>query len=178
MKKILVFGASTSSKSINKQLANFVGNQLKESEFTLIDLNDYTMPIYSTDEEISNGFSKNTIRFSNLFEEYDGFIISLAEHNGYYTAAFKNMFDWASRVHIKIFRDKPIMLTATSPGKRGGLTVLEHASLSFPRFGAKQVFSFCLPSFNANFQNGKIVNEDLLVDLKNKVQEFENSINL
>ena len=39
MKKILVFGASTSSKSINKQLANFVGNQLKESEFTLIDLN-------------------------------------------------------------------------------------------------------------------------------------------
>jgi NAD(P)H-dependent FMN reductase len=135
------------------------------------------MPMYSTDEEISNGFSENTLRFSNLFEEYDGFIISLAEHNGYYTAAFKNMFDWASRVDIKIFRDKPIMLTATSPGKRGGLTVLEYASSSFPRFGAKQVVSFSLPSFNANFQNGKIVNEEFSLELKGKIQEFENYVN-
>jgi NAD(P)H-dependent FMN reductase len=176
MKKILAFAATTSSQSINKKLANYAAQQLQKSSYELIDLNDFEMPMYSIDEELKNGFSENTIKFSNLFEEYDGFIISLAEHNGYFTAAFKNMFDWASRVNIKLFRDKPILLTATSPGKRGGLTVLEHASLSFPRFGAKELVAFSLPSFGANFENGKIVNETLLNDLQVKVKEFENLI--
>lgn len=177
IKKIIVFGATTSSQSINKQLANFTGSLLKSVKYDLIDLNDFTMPMYSIDEEKANGFSENTKKFAQLFEEYDGFIISLAEHNGSYTAAFKNMFDWASRLDVKVFKDKPLLLMATSPGGRGGKSVLEHASSRFPRHGAKELITFSLPSFGANFQNEKIVNEELFIELKDKIQEFENYVN-
>lgn len=177
MKKIVAFGATTSSKSINKKFAKFAGSQLQQLSFDLIDLNDYEMPMYSIDEELENGFSSNTIRFFNLFKEYDGFIISLAEHNGSYTAAFKNMFDWASRIEMKLFRNKPILLLATSPGKRGGLTVLEQATATFPRHGASQVFSFSLPSFSVNFKEEKIENKELLEVFQLKIKEFETFVN-
>lgn len=177
MKKILAFGASTSSTSINKKLVTFTAQGLENSTFKVIDLKDFSLPIYSEDEEKENGIPKEAKRFSDLFDEYDGFIISLAEHNGSYTAAFKNMFDWASRIEIKVFRNKPILLMATSPGKRGGLSVLKQATATFPRHGASQVVSFSLPSFMTNFKEDKIVNEELLGGLKNKVQEFENFVN-
>ena len=177
MKKILAFGASTSATSINKKLATFSAQSLENSTFKVIDLKDFSLPIYSEDEEKENGIPKDAKRFSDLFDEYDGFVISLAEHNGSYTAAFKNIFDWASRIEIKVFRNKPILLMATSPGRRGGLTVLEQATATFPRHGSSQVFSFSLPSFFVNFKEDKIVNEELLEELKNKVQEFENFVN-
>ena len=177
MKKILAFAGSTSSTSINKKLATFTAQNLENTTSKVINLRDFKMPIYSFDEEKENGIPEDAKKFSNLFDEYDGFIISLAEHNGSYTAAFKNMFDWASRIDIKVFRNKPILLMSTSPGRRGGLTVLEQATATFPRHGASQVFSFSLPSFFVNFKEDKIINEEFLGELKNKVQEFENLVN-
>ena len=51
MNKIVAFGASSSSRSINHQLAQWVADQLEDVEVSLLDLNDYEMPIYSTDRE-------------------------------------------------------------------------------------------------------------------------------
>lgn len=172
-KKILVFGASTSSTSINKQLANFAGGLLKKTDFLLIDLNDYPMPIYSIDEEKVNGFSKKTKEFAQLFKDFDGFIISLAEHNGSFTTAFKNMFDWLSRIDIKFFQNKPLLLMATSPGSRGGRSVLDHASACFLRHGTSKIVSFSLPNFYTNFEENKVKHINFLEDLKEKVISFE-----
>ncbi|PQJ72310.1 NADPH-dependent FMN reductase [Polaribacter butkevichii] len=176
MKKILAFAGSTSSTSINKKLATFAAENLKETEFDIIDLRDFTLPIYSEDEE-KNGFPEDAIKFSALLDNYDGFILSLAEHNGSYAAAFKNIFDWSSRVEASVFRDKPLLLMATSPGARGGQSVLETAISRFPRQGAKELISFSLPSFYDNFKEGKIVNEELLTALKLQVSQFEESVN-
>ena len=41
---------------------------------------------------------------------------------------------------------------ATSPGGRGGQSVLEMAKDRFPRHNANIVATFILPSFNDNFQ--------------------------
>lgn len=75
----------------------------------------------------------------------DLIIISLAEYNGSYTAAFKNIFDWIS----KFLTENPLMikifLVATSPGGRGGMTVLEAAKAVFPFHGGNVVEDFVLP---------------------------------
>ena len=176
MKKILAFAGSTSSTSINKKLATFAAENLENTSFEIIDLRDYKLPIYSEDEE-KNGFSNDAIKFSALLDAFDGFILSLAEHNGSYAAAFKNIFDWSSRINSKVFRDKPLLLMATSPGGRGGKTVLEAATQSFSRMGAKEVISFSLPSFYDNFKEDKIINKELLEVLKEKVVKFENIVN-
>lgn len=176
MKKILAFAGSTSSTSINKQLATFAAENLENTSFDVIDLRDFSMPVYSTDEE-QNGFPENAIKFNSFLNNYDGFILSLAEHNGTYTAAFKNIFDWVSRLEVNVFRAKPLLLMATSPGAMGGRFVLAAAEQRFPRQGAKTITTFSLPSFYDNFKEGKIVNDDLLSTLKTKVVEFENNVN-
>lgn len=177
MKKILAFAGSTSSTSINKQLATFAAKNLQNSSFEVIDLREFTMPIYSEDEEKENGLPEDAKRFSALLDTYDGFILSLAEHNSSYAAAFKNIYDWTSRVEGNVFRDKPLLLMATSPGGLGGKSVLAAGEQRFSRQGAKELLTFSLPDFYDNFKEGKIINNVFLSSLKNKVQEFENFVN-
>jgi NAD(P)H-dependent FMN reductase len=101
----------------------------------------------------------------------------LAEHNGSYAAAFKNIFDWSSRIHVKVFRDKPLLLMATSPGGMGGKFVLEAGIQKFSRMGAKELVSFSLPNFYDNFKEDAIVDKEISAALKEKVCQFENFIN-
>jgi NAD(P)H-dependent FMN reductase len=175
MKKILAFAGSTSSTSINKKLAVFAAENLESISFDVIDLRDFEMPMYSEDEE-KNGFSENTKKFSALLDGYDGFILSLAEHNGSYAAAFKNIFDWSSRVEAAVFRDKPLLLMATSPGDMGGRFVLEAGTQKFSRMGAKELISFSFPNFYDNFKEGEIIHADLMKLLKEQVTKFENAV--
>ena len=172
MKKILAFAGSTSSTSINKQLASYAAENLEDIKFDIIDLRDFNLPIYSVDEE-KKGFPEDAKKITSLLDNYDGFILSLAEHNGSYAAAFKNIFDWTSRIEVKIFRDKPLLLMAASPGGRGGQSVLDSGISRFPRMGAKELVIFSFPNFHDNFKEGKIVNEDLNKELKSQVIKFE-----
>ena len=50
-KKVLTFGASNSTTSINKSFAIYAANQLKNIEIMIADLNDYASPLYSIDLE-------------------------------------------------------------------------------------------------------------------------------
>ncbi|WP_088324903.1 NADPH-dependent FMN reductase [Polaribacter tangerinus] len=177
MKKILAFAGSTSSTSINKRLITFTVNNLKNTLFDIVDLKDLNVPIYSEDEEKENGFPEDIVTFSNALDSYDAFIVSLAEHNGTYSAAFKNIFDWVSRVNGNVFRDKPLLLMAASPGGMGGRFVLAAAEQRFPRHGAKEVSTFSFPNFSENFKHEKIVNPDLLDALKKKIQQLEILVN-
>lgn len=44
--KILAFAGSSSSTSINRELVKFVLKDFQEEEINLIDLNDFTMPVF------------------------------------------------------------------------------------------------------------------------------------
>ena len=134
--KLLAFGASTSSTSINRQLANFAANQVADAEVTDLDLSQFSLPIYSSDEEEANGIPADARAFKDLITSHDGIVVSLAEHNGSYAAAFKNLYDWVSRIDQSVWADKPMLLLSTSPGGRGGMTVMEAAKATFPRMGA------------------------------------------
>ncbi|MDA3929817.1 MAG: NAD(P)H-dependent oxidoreductase [Prolixibacteraceae bacterium] len=118
-KKIVAFGASNSKKSINKTLANYVANRVPNSEVDLIDLNDFEMPIYSIDRQHEKGIPEEAVRFLSIVKQADGIIISFAEHNGNFTVAFKNIFDWVSRIEKNVWMNKPMILLATSPGVGG-----------------------------------------------------------
>lgn len=175
MKKILVFGGSTSTTSINKQLATYASTLLKGLETRIIDMNDYKAPIYSTDEE-AIGFPKKMLELSEEMKSYDGYIVSLAEHNGSYAAAFKSILDWLSRINRTIFNDKPVLLMAASPGGRGGASVLVNAAAYFPHAGASSVETFSFPGFYDNFKEGSIVDQELSNSLKKIVHAFENKL--
>ncbi|MDF5491055.1 NAD(P)H-dependent oxidoreductase, partial [Vibrio parahaemolyticus] len=47
--KIVAFGASTSSTSINKLLATYAANQVEGAQVNVLDLNDYQAPMFSED---------------------------------------------------------------------------------------------------------------------------------
>jgi len=174
MKKIIAFGASSSKTSINKQLAIYTANLFSNAEVETLDLNDFEMPIYSTDKENESGIPKLAQDFYNKLSSADLIIISFAEHNGAYTAAFKNIFDWISRINSKTFQEKPMLLLATSPGPRGGNSILEIAKNRFPFQGGVVKGTFSLPNFFENFDTAKgIVNQDLknqLLGIINDVQ--------
>ncbi|MFD1061697.1 NADPH-dependent FMN reductase [Winogradskyella litorisediminis] len=176
MKKIIVLAGSLSKTSINQQLAIYASTLVNNVEIKLLDLNDYEMPLYSPERENENGKPEEAYNFVNEIKNADGIIISLAEYNGSYTGAFKNTFDWASRVEGKTFQDKPMLLMATSPGARGGQNVLAAATNRFPIHAANIVAKFSLPSFGDNFEDGKITNEELNNDLSKQVQTFEKSL--
>jgi len=176
-KNILVFGGSTSSTSINKQLANYASSFLENINVNVIDLSVFDIPVFSVDQE-KEGVPESIMELSKMFKHTDGFIISLAEHNGSYAAGYKNIIDWISRVEKKVFHDKPVLLMATSPGARGGITVLQTAKNYYPYMGANIVGSFSLPSFTSNFQDGKIVDKDLASKLEIEVTKFKKELNL
>ena len=173
-KKILAFGASNSTKSINKQLAEYAANLFENAEVELLDLNDYEMPIYSMDREKKDGIPQLAHDFYEKIGSSDLILISFAEHNGAYSTAFKNIFDWMSRINGKTFQEKPMLLLATSPGARGGSSVLEMANKRFPFQGGVVKGSFSLPNFNDNFDAEKgITNEELnkqLVEIVNSIE--------
>ena len=53
--------------------------------------------------------------YFDKLESADAFVISLAEHNGTYTAAYKNLFDWASRINQQMFAHKPVVYLSDKP---------------------------------------------------------------
>jgi len=166
--KIIAFGASPSKNSINKKLATYAASLFENAAVEVLDLNDYEMPIFSVDVEESIGQHEKAKSFLSKIESADFLVISLAENNSNYSAAFKNIFDWCSRIDPKVFKNKPMLLMATSPGARGGSTVLEIGKNALPRYGADIKATFSLPSFNANFNvdKGQISNPELDKQLK------------
>ena len=153
--KILAFGASNSSTSINRQLATFAAGQIAGADITILDLNDFEMPIYSIDREKVNGIPQLAHDFKSHVKKADRIIISFAEHNGGYSVAFKNVMDWMSRIEGDTWEGKPFFLMSTSPGARGGATVLGQATGRFGYMGGQVMASFSLPNFFESFDPKK-----------------------
>lgn len=176
--KIIAFGASSSRKSINKQLATYAANLATEAQqdtvVEILDLNDYELPIFSEDKEAELGQPEAAKAFFNKLGESDAIIISFAEHNGSYTAAYKNLFDWASRINQKVFQNKSMLLLSTSPGPGGASSVLAAASGSAFYFAGDIKATLSIPNFFDNFdmENAKLKNEDLKQQLQGAVESL------
>lgn len=176
MNKVIAFAGSNSRTSINKQLATYAASLVDNKESLILDLNDFNLPLYGMDYETKNGIPEAAHDFLNHIRNADGIILSLAEHNGAYATVFKNLFDWMSRIEGKTFLGKPMLLMATSPGGRGGQSVLSIAKDRFPYHDANIVETFSLPFFGNNFDNGFITDKALNEDLLHKVDVFKKEL--
>lgn len=162
--KVLAFAASNSQKSINKELIKYATTLIPGSDIEFLDINDFEMPIYSIDLEDKEGIPDAASRFLDRIANADALLISLAEHNGNYTVAYKNLFDWASRVDQKVYQDKPLVFLSTSPGPGGARSVLSLAVESAHYFAGNVVASLSIPEFFKNFDSDKgLLTNDLLV---------------
>ena len=173
MKNIVAFGASSSKTSINKELASYAASLVPKSHVNIIDLIDYEMPIYSIDRDKESGIPELAYKFKEELKNSDGIIISFAEHNGVYTAAFKNIFDWISRIEKVVWYNKPMFLLATSDGSRGAKLVLEIAHSRISRGNPYEIPTFSLPNFYENFNKDKgILNENLKIKFMQGLEKF------
>ena len=121
--KVVAFAASNSRNSINKLLVTYAASLLDSWETEILELNDFELPLFSVDREAELGQPELAKLFLKKLADADAIIISFAEHNLSYSAAYKNLFDWCSRITPKVFQGKPMVLLSTSPGGHGGVTL-------------------------------------------------------
>ena len=179
--KILAFAATSSTNSINKQLVTYATSQLasqyRNVETDILDINDYELPLFSEDREAELSQPELAKAFLDKISNSDAIIISFAEHNGSYTVAYKNIFDWASRINSKVFQNKAMVFLATSPGPGGASSVLAAATASAPYFDGEVKASLSIPSFYENFDSelGVISNDKINSQLLSALSSlFEN----
>ncbi|MEM9517116.1 MAG: NAD(P)H-dependent oxidoreductase [Actinomycetota bacterium] len=167
--KILAIPATNSRNGINRQLMGYAATLLEsgtlgvDASVEILDLNDYEMPIYSDERRHGEGFPEPAQRFLDQIGAADAVIVSFAEHNGSFSVAWKNVYDWASRIDMQVYQGRRVAMFATAPGPRGGLGVLEHAALAAPFFSADLVGTLSIPSFGENFdvEAGELSNAEL-----------------
>jgi chromate reductase len=174
---ILAFAATSSTKSINNHLVRYAASQFEDAEIEIININDYELPLYSEDREEQLGQPDLAKQFVGKIGNSDAVIISFAEHNGSYTVAYKNIFDWASRINPKVFQNKPMVLLSTAPGPGGASSVLASATNSAPYFDGVVKASLSVPSFYDNFdiEQGRITNDEIDRQLHTAVNSLSES---
>ncbi|MEX3073667.1 NADPH-dependent FMN reductase [Vibrio alginolyticus] len=172
--KIVAIGASTSSTSINKTLAAYAAQQVEGAQVNVLDLNNYQVPMFSEDTEKEIGQAEGAVAFLRELEQADAIVVSFTEHNGSYTAAYKNLFDWATRIERNVFQNKPVVYLATSPGPGGAQSVLAAATGSAHFFGADVKASLSVPNFYENFdvETGSSQNEEIAEKVKQAVAQL------
>lgn len=175
MKKVLVFAGSNSKKSINQILAIHASQLLDSVDINIISLTDFEAPIYGIDLEMNEGFPKSMIDLYNLFQKTDGFIIGVPEHNGSMPAVMKNTLDWVSRQGGKIFQEKPVVFLGTSPGKRGGISAMNHVLDIMPHRGAIIIGHYNLPNFNDHY-TGSGLSKEVTMELSQLMNKFQSII--
>jgi len=155
MKKILAFTGSNHSQSIHQVLIDVAASKVETSQVTLIDLNDYPLPMYGIDAE-KNGIPESAHRLRKIMNEHDALIIASPEHNGSMPAFLKNTIDWLSRIAAPgqpFFGEikKPVLLMSASPGQNGGATNIKTMAELMPWWGGDVKGTFSLGSYHEKF---------------------------
>ena len=170
-RRVIAFAASSSRRSINKMLVTHACSFFENVEVEILDLNDYELPLFSVDREEELGQPELARAFLRKISDADGIVLSFAEHNGAYSAAYKNLYDWVSRIQPRVYQDKPMVLLSTSPGGRGGKSVMELALAQIPRFGGIIKASVSVPLFTQNFddESGAVTNDEIKSEIREAV---------
>ena len=131
MPKLLFLSGSTRKESLNKKLAQLACDKARSAgaEATLIDLQDFEMPMYQGDLEDRDGIPEAAKALRQVFADHDGFFIATPEYNSSMPPVLINALDWITRPQENVapliaFRGKVAALGAVSPGGLGGLRVL------------------------------------------------------
>jgi len=140
--KILAFAGSTRTDSFNKKLVKIAADGAKDAgaDVTVIDLRDFSMPLYDGDLEQKDGLPQNARKLKDLMLSHQGFLISAPEYNSSISGVLKNTIDWTSRQSegeesLACFKGKVAGIMSASPGGLGGLRGLVHVRAILENIG-------------------------------------------
>ena len=133
MPKILAFAGSLREKSYNRRVLKVAveGAKRAGAEVDIIDLRDFPLPIFNSDDLDKNGFEPKALEFQVLLSQYNGLLVASPEYNGSIPGGLKNVIDWASRKSERfglneVFKNKCAAMITASPGSFGGIRCLAH----------------------------------------------------
>jgi NAD(P)H-dependent FMN reductase len=126
--KILALAGSTRKESYNRKLLALAVEALKktEAEITIIDLNDFPLPLMNEDVQNEQGVPEPAQKLKKIFAEHHGLLLACPEYNSSITPLLKNTIDWVSRKEgqeppLMAYTGKICSLISASPGALGGL---------------------------------------------------------
>ncbi len=128
--KILAFAGSNRQSSVNKQLLSSAIHEAENqgAKVTRINLEDFDLPIYSSEIEAESGLPEATTELSKLVLTHNALLIASPEYNGFMPPLLINLLTWVSRapggVPAVTFSGKPVAIMAASPGGLGGVRVI------------------------------------------------------
>lgn len=140
--KVLAFAGSARADSLNKRLLRVAADAAAAAgaEVTVIDLDDYPMPVYHGDLEAREGVPGNARTLREMFLAHHALLIASPENNASVSALLKNTLDWISRPvdgqnGLVPYQRKVAALCAASPGRLGGARGLAHLRAILERVG-------------------------------------------
>jgi chromate reductase len=127
--RILAFSASARRESLNRKLLGVTVAAVRAAggEVSVIDLNDYVLPLYHGDLEDAEGLPQNAQKLIELIGSYQGLLIASPEYNSMITPLLKNTLDWCTRGDDSPFPNKVAAVVSASPGALGGIRSLRLA---------------------------------------------------
>lgn len=137
--RVLVFGASLRSGSLNQCLASAAAEAV-EREGGIADLEEmsaFDAPSYDGDLESELGIPPGAEEFGRRLAEADGFVIASPEYNGSMPGPLKNLIDWGSRFDPQPFAGKHGLLLSASPSPYGGHLGLWSLRVPFEVLGVR-----------------------------------------
>ncbi len=176
MAEILAFAGSNSSTSINFKLVQHTVSLIHGHDVHTLNMAEYDFPMYSEDYENKHGFPDALVKLNEKLEHSDAMVLSVNEHNGNPSAFFKNILDWLSRMDRNFLLNTKFMLMSASPGRFGGVRSLVIVEGMIPKFGGEVVSTFSLKSFNDNFGEAGILDEEVKSQHQKALDTFLNSL--
>jgi len=121
--RILAFSGSARRESWNRKLLAAVVEAARNAsgEVTLLDLNDFPMPLYHGDLEDKDGMPENAKKLVELITEHHALLIASPEYNSMMTPLLKNTIDWCTRGDENPLGGKVAAVVSASPGMLGGV---------------------------------------------------------
>lgn len=131
--RILAFAGSARKDSFNVRLVTIAaaGARAAGADVTMVDLNDFPMPLFNQDLEATDGPPPQATRLKEIMRPQDGLLIASPEYNSSISPLLKNTLDWVSRPAdgepmLAAYQGKAAGIMSASPGRLGGLRGLVH----------------------------------------------------
>ena len=154
--RILAFAGSARKESLNRKLLAAVVAAVRAAggEVTLIDLNDYPLPLYHGDLEDAQGLPANAAKLVALITEHPALLVASPEYNSLITPLLKNTIDWCTRAEPNPFEGKVAAVVSASPGQFGGVRSAQVARQLLLHLGCHVVPAQCtLPRADEAFDD-------------------------
>jgi NAD(P)H-dependent FMN reductase len=174
--KILAFAASARRGSFNRKFLAVAVEAARAAgaEVTLLDLNEFEMPLYHGDLEEAQGIPLNAKRLIQLIQEHPGLLIASPEYNSMITPLLKNTVDWCTRDDVNPFEGRVAAVISASPGPYGGVLSLRMAQLLLLGVGCQVLSGKCsLPRADKAFDpQGKLTEAHFLKAVTDLMQKL------